>query len=1707
MTGATTLVASSQDDTPGAGVAMGMNFPFEAATYTHVSASPDGFVRLQTNTTAAASQFTNAITSTTNVPKIYPWWDDLATGTTGNVRGLLTTVNGIQAYVIQWFVTMPRNTTGAANATMQVALYNTGRIDYIYGSGAGTTSASAGATGLTATQFQSFSGASSHTSSTVTANNSLTTTNWPGAGRVYTLNPPAPCAGPINAGTAPSPIGTCNGSTATLTASGLSGGTGITLQWEESPDGINSWANVVGGTGATTTSYTTTAVNATRYFRLRTTCSNGPATNVTNVVTVNVVTCTYDVALGGASYTSIMPANGGTGTVFPGWINTSGDDNTSTTVSLTGTSFTYQGQSVAGFQSCINGWMTFNTANTSTAFSNNLTAAAPNRVLAPFWDDLVVTGQVFANMNASMRYQISGTLGSGSAVITVEWAGMERFNNPGPDLNFQVKLYESGNIIEFVYGSFEGYDGTNNSAYSYSIGYNGATPTGTTPADRFMMQTAFTNHWGTTNQTNQIVMPSCNTKFTLTPGTYTGPVSAPTIPAPSNDNSAAAVGLTVNNGPCTQLCATYYTSRSATNSGLGQAGCTTTAGFEDDDVWFSFVSNGTNNYLLTLRNSPAYDGVLQLFQADATTNIACVNATAGGLTETYTTSGLAAGTYYIRVFHNGIGIGTSSGQFSLCVSEVVAPPANDNICGAIALTTSPACVNTAGNTLNATGSPQAACAGLADDDIWYSFVAQTTGDLVTVQSVGSFNAHLQVFSSSDQTCTGTLTSLACVNNTSTGGAEIYSGPWVIGNTYFARVYHTLSGAADGTFTICVTATAPSCATGASPANAAAICSNAVTQNISWNATSGASGYDVYFDAGAGPATTLVSSDQAGLSYAASTPAPGQYTYRIVPRNTVGPAVGCTDITFTVNAVPVATITADGPTAFCAPGSVQLTASAGGSYLWSPGGATTQAITVSTSGSYTVQVTTAGCSGTSTATVVTVNTSPTITSTTATPGTVCAGSPSQLQVTVPAAQAYCTTVNFTTGVEAISNVTFANINNNSACAVGAGAGGALQDFTAIVGNVVAGNSYTITSTGTTDGSFTNNFAVFFDWNQDGIFETVTQIGSITNTVCTATTSTNITVPAGAVNGTSRMRVVKVFASIPTNPCGTYGYGQAEDYTLSVTGGAAPFTYSWSPAGTLNNASIANPIATPTETTEYEVTVTAGNGCTATGTATVTIDETDTDGDGIFDCIDNCPNVTGQQGSICDSDPNPNQFALGELDANCNCQPAACTQNLTMEFQTDGAGSQTSYEILPQGIELVVCSGTGFPNNAVITTTCCLPEGCYRLRVLDSAGDGMTTGTTGGYTLRTTGTNQRIIDNRNNFNGDFDGSVSTISGDQGFCLPIGSDRLIFTSCDKLDWVSNQFIIASLNPAVTAVHVPNAPNNAQSANSGYEFWFFDPNGSYSFRILRSHATSHGFGTGAARAAHLRLNNWGAINQIPEGVLLNVRVRGVVNGVAAEWGPACRFMVDPVAAACPRTKLIDIPYNQFISCGETRDFAPGQYVHAIPVSGATQYQFRFRQPGENFEKVRGSSTYIVQLWWAVDPLVAGTQYEVDVRAFKNGQWCPWGDICTLNIDEAQDMVAGNDQNSMTNTTYGAELNMWPNPNNGDQLYITLSEVPADAQTVSVDMFDLYGKRVMTRTVAAQDGFMNTVLDLNGDLAAGLYMVNITVGEKRWTERLVIAR
>lgn len=65
------------------------------------------------------------------------------------------------------------------------------------------------------------------------------------------------------------------------------------------------------------------------------------------------------------------------------------------------------------------------------------------------------------------------------------------------------------------------------------------------------------------------------------------------------------------------------------------------------------------------------------------------------------------------------------------------------------------------------------------------------------------------------------------------------------------------------------------------------------------------------------------------------------------------------------------------------------------------------------------------------------------------------------------------------------------------------------------------------------------------------------------------------------------------------------GSSTVLTANITGGTAPYTYSWTPAGSLSSSSSSSPVAFPASTTTYTVTVTDVNSCSATDVVTVTV----------------------------------------------------------------------------------------------------------------------------------------------------------------------------------------------------------------------------------------------------------------------------------------------------------------------------------------------------------------------------------------------------------------------------------------------------------------------------------------------------------------------
>ena len=126
---------------------------------------------------------------------------------------------------------------------------------------------------------------------------------------------------------------------------------------------------------------------------------------------------------------------------------------------------------------------------------------------------------------------------------------------------------------------------------------------------------------------------------------------------------------------------------------------------------------------------------------------------------------------------------------------------------------------------------------------------------------------------------------------------------------------------------------------------------------------------------------------------------------------------------------------------------------------------------------------------------------------------------------------------------ISRVTLSNDSHSSGAS-------RYSDFTSLVGKAEKGRSYWMRLS--TEPKFTTElkyWRVWADYNQDGDFDDPGE--KILEGSSKVTVSGRITIPAGADQGDTRLRISMGLLGYP-NSCGTFDYGEVEDYTLHISG---------------------------------------------------------------------------------------------------------------------------------------------------------------------------------------------------------------------------------------------------------------------------------------------------------------------------------------------------------------------------------------------------------------------------------------------------------------------------------------------------------------------------------------------------------------------------
>lgn len=353
-----------------------------------------------------------------------------------------------------------------------------------------------------------------------------------------------------------------------------------------------------------------------------------------------------------------------------------------------------------------------------------------------------------------------------------------------------------------------------------------------------------------------------------------------------------------------------------------------------------------------------------------------------------------------------------------CSAQAPVQPANDYCGNATPLNVyGISCGATVSGDVN--GATQSAaptnCGGYTSanaNDVWYTFIATATSHTITVVPSAGLDAVVDLRTA----CPGTSIDCADVGGGEGATETLQATGLIPGTTYYVRVYD-YSGAANPptttTFTICVTTP---CQTPSTPTingsttlcygNNTILSISSPCSGCTYAWSNGATGTQTTISAGGTYQVTATNNCGTAASAAhtvtviqlaptisnlsnsyclsgtdvtlTGSPSGGTFSGDIINSNTFSPStagVGTHYITYTVSAngctdsvmqstmvssTPQVQITTNGNTTFCQGDSVTLTATQGDTYAWS-NTLTTQAITISQSGSYTVTVTNpAGC---------------------------------------------------------------------------------------------------------------------------------------------------------------------------------------------------------------------------------------------------------------------------------------------------------------------------------------------------------------------------------------------------------------------------------------------------------------------------------------------------------------------------------------------------------------------------------------------------------------------------------------------------------------------------------------------------------------------------------------------------------------------------
>ncbi|MBW8524126.1 T9SS type A sorting domain-containing protein [Chryseobacterium chendengshani] len=307
--------------------------------------------------------------------------------------------------------------------------------------------------------------------------------------------------------------------------------------------------------------------------------------------------------------------------------------------SLSGFSFNFAGTNYTAFTVSANGFIGFGSSLMSgSTYTPISSSTGSNAFVAAYADDL---GGLSASTQISWKLEGS----SPNRELVIEYKNIRNYNTSGIDLSFQIRLRETTNVINIVYGTMT-YTSTTSDASQ--VGIKSSTTTGhfsnRTTTTNWNSTTAGASNSVTCTVLNTVTMPSSGLTFSYSPPLpCTGtPVAGSVTPTTQNICSGTVPAVLALTGYSTDSGIAFQWEQSSDNSSwtnvTGGSGATTAtytpASFGGALIYYRCKVTCTASTLFSYSNAVTIDNTIN--PTTQVSGLAFSNITQAGFTSTWT---------------------------------------------------------------------------------------------------------------------------------------------------------------------------------------------------------------------------------------------------------------------------------------------------------------------------------------------------------------------------------------------------------------------------------------------------------------------------------------------------------------------------------------------------------------------------------------------------------------------------------------------------------------------------------------------------------------------------------------------------------------------------------------------------------------------------------------------------------------------------------------------------------------------------------------------------------------------------------------------------------------------------------------------------------------------------------------------------------------